>query len=1110
MKKGLTFLLFLAIQLGFAQYNEMVPWQQGVDKNNTNAFEQLENNYQKYFSTHNELEKGSGMKQYQRWKYIWKDYFLSKGFKPISTVDRAFQLKQAMARSTQDNSQWSNVGPTIVNRHGSSADKGRVNFVLIDPTDNQIMYVGTPAGGIWKSTNAGVDWTPLSDHLPQIGVSAIALSPTDHNTIFIGTGDDDGSVTYSRGVYKSTDGGTTWLPIGPVFASESELINEIVIDPGNSNIILVASSDGVYKTTNGGATWIKTLAHTAKEMRMHPTNSGIVYVVSRNTFYKSTNGGDSFTEITGGLPANSLRMVIDVTPAAPNKVYVATADRRGNFSGLYISNNSGASFTQTQENDNVFGRRNQTSYDFALAVSNTDPNKIFIGNIDIWSSSDGGNNFSQLNYWNTVNSQYTHADIHFLRYYNGKLVAGTDGGVYVSSNDGQLFTGLNQHLAISQFYRIAISQSPDYQIYGGLQDNGGFARKNMGWHVWHGADGMDTAISGQDSDIGYSFIYYGFAMHITTNGGITETAGVGAPAGERGNWITPLRTNALNEVYAGFKKIYKLQNSRWQAVTSSAFSSNISTFTIDRNNTNHILAAVDNELYQSNDGGTTFIPIYTSLANIKSIEINSIANKIWIVTSDQVLESNNNGNSFNDITGNLPSEKKRIIKYHKFSPNNSLYLGTDLGVYYKDDLNANWQIFSQNLPNTVVTDLEINNPQGILVAATHGRGIWETPIPVYSPDKDAAIENISLGQNHIIECGATSQDVTARVYNRGNDNITQMTINFTIDGVSNNINWNGNLSSNNYADIVVSNINLSMGVHEINCTVNLVGDQIMNNNQYSKNIIINQEKTLPYSNGFETQNTDLLINYSSGISTWEMATPSGNNLNQTGSGTKAYCTNSGGNYIDNNKDYLYSPCFNFTNFINPNISFDLAFDIEQDWDAFYIEYTTDNGTSWQILGNSSDANWYNNNTVQGTCLGNQWSGSNTTVTNYNHDLSFLTNEPSVIFRFVMASDQNLNQEGVMLDNILITGTMSVDKNNLENSVMVYPNPANNNANIKWHTDLSVKAIAIYNVQGSMIYHKNISLQGNQMQINTSNFAKGMYFINMLTDQNRIVKKLIVK
>ncbi len=1116
MKKITLLILLITLQTGLAQYNEMVPWQQGVDKHSPNAFEQLENNYNEYFQSHDMFKKGSGMKQYQRWKSIWQEYFTPKGFKPISIIDQAFQQKQTLARSTQDNSNWVGVGPTLVNLHGGSADKGRVNFVLIDPTDNQIMYVGTPAGGIWKSTNAGVDWTPLSDHLPQIGVSAIALSPTDHNTIYIGTGDDDGSVTYSRGVYKSTDGGTTWLPIGPVFSSETEKINEIIVHPTNPNTIFVASSEGFFKTTNGGVTWTKTLVDNIKEMRMHPTNTNIIYIVSNDTFYKSTNSGDSFTNISTGLPSNSLRMVIDVTPAAPDKVYIATAlhsndrDLRGKFTGLYISNNSGDSFARTQENTNVFGTRNQTSYDFAIAVSDTNPNKIFIGNIDIWASSDGGNNFSQLNYWNSANDQYTHADIHFLRYYNGKFVAGTDGGVYVSSNDGQLFTGLNTHLAISQFYKISISQKPDYQIYGGLQDNGGFARKNMGWHAWHGGDGMDTAISGQDSDIGYSFIYYGWTLNITNNGGISGTSGVTSPLGEKGNWITPLETNSQNEVFAGFKKLYKLQNNRWQALTSSAFSWNISTFTIDKNNGSHILAAIGRSLYQSNNGGISFDLIHSTISNIQSIEINSLDNKIWVLTSGQVLESPDNGGTWTDITGNLPSERKRVIKYHQFSPNNSIYLGTDLGVYYKDDDDTNWQVFSQNLPNTVVTDLEISRSQGVLVAATYGRGIWETPIPIYLPAKDAAIANISIGQNHMIECGTSSQNISVRINNSGNDIITYLNIDYSIDGTTHSTSWNGNLDTNNFVDVVIPNINLSNGSHQITCSVNLFGDQIPNNNQLSKSIIINQEKTLPYSNGFEVPATDQLISFTPGTNTWEMAAPSGSSLNQTGSGSNAYCTNANGNYADSNKDYLYTPCYNFTNFINPSISFKLAFEIEADYDAFYVQYTTDNGVNWEVLGSHSDQNWYNSDIIQTTCIGSQWTGSNATVTTYSHDLSFLTNEPSVIFRFVMASDQNLNDEGVMLDDLQITGTLSIDQTNLNRSIMVYPNPADDNTNIKWHGDLPVKSVAIYNTQGRMVYQSKHQLQDNQIQINTTNFAKGMYFVNIMAGENRIVKKLIVK
>ena len=1103
MKKLLLFLIIIITTQSWSQFNELAPWQINQPGTNNNL-DIINKNFNTYFATHDMFAKSSGMKPFMRWKYIWEDYFTPEGFKPISTIDRAFKQKQIMARNTQDNSRWTSVGPSAVNRNGSTADKGRVNAVLVDPTDNQIMYVGAPAGGIWKTTNGGTDWTPMSDYLPQIGVSAIALSPTDHNTIFIGTGDDDGHRTYSRGVYKSTDGGTTWVGIGPNFSSETEVITEIIVHPANADIIIVASSEGVFKTTDGGNTWQNKLNINAKEMRMHPTNPNIIYTVSGYAFYKSTDGGENFTEITLSTSLNFGRLVLDVTPASPDKVFVATALSNGNFSGLFVSNNSGSSFRKTAENSNIFGGRNQTWYDFAIAVSDTDDSKIFIGNVDIYASTDGGNSFNQFNRWNVNNAKYTHADIHFLRFFNHKLLVGSDGGVYISNDDTSAFRGLNQSLVIGQFYRISIAKEANYQIYGGLQDNGGFSRNNMQWRVWHGGDGMDNVISNRNSHLGYSFLYYGSALFKTTDGGMSISSTVSNPTGEMGNWVTPLVINANDQVYAGFSKLYLLSGSTWTPVTTNGFSRNIQTITIDPQNSNHILAGVGYRLYRSTDGGVTFTEILDASGRIGSIAVNSVENKIWCTANRNVWESSDNGNTWTDITLNLPGEKKNVIRYQVFSPNNSLYLGSDIGVYYRDDITGNWQVFSQDLPNTPVYDMELNNDQSLLVIATHGRGVWETPITTYFPAKDAKLKNIISDSGHLLECNG-QPTVKFIIENKGTESITQMDITYIIDGVSQTENWTGNLSSNQTIEITPANQNWTQGSHFVEARVALTGDQWISNNILTKSIIINQSKDLPYSNNFEN-NDDAIINYSNNNnSSWVLDRPAGNNLNRTGGGAKAYCTSANGTYNNDTKDYLLSPCYDLTQLNNPEISFKMAHDLERDYDAFYIEYSIDSGTTWEKLGTYGDRRWYNSDSSEGACVGGQWTGTNLSMNTYKHDLDFIKNEPNVVFRFVMASDPLTAQEGVVFDQLKI-----VDKNAVNGSskMSIYPNPTNKNLTIVWGS-INPTNITITNLQGMIIYENIVTNGSNSLNIDISDIAKGIYLVTLHTKENTYTKKLII-
>ncbi len=1113
MKKVvLTLLIFISIvQSSFSQGIPDVPWKPKQIKGNSKMiFKQLMQNFESYKNSFDYTQKGSGIKPFERWRSLWQPYFYRKdGFRPIKDIDDAFNKKQRLRLSTNDNSNWYSIGPSVVDRNGSTPGIGRVNFILIDPTNDQIMYVGAPAGGIWKSTNGGADWTPLTDQLPQIGVSAIALSPVDHNTIYIGTGDDDASDSYSRGVYKSTDGGQTWNPIGPNFNSDFEKITEIIVHPTQPNTIYVASSNGLYKTTNGGNNWNRVLNENIKEMRMHPTNPNYIYAVTETHFYRSSNGGANFSMGNINYGYSRSRMLLEVTPAAPNKVYVLAAKGDGSFGGLYISNDSGANFTKTQQSSNFFASNRQVWYDFALAVSDTDPNKIFVGNLNLSRSTDGGNTIANINDWASYTANYTHADIHFIRYYNGKLVVGSDGGIFVSTDDGDNFTAYNNNLEISMFYRISTAKTQNYQIYGGLQDNGGFARKDMQWRIYHGGDGMDNAIDNNNPSKGYGFIYYGQSMSITNDGGISVSNGVPGPQNEHGNWVTPLEMGADGSLYAGFSKLYKLENYQWVPISQSFFD-NIDVVRCDPNNPNIIYVSEGSTLYKSTDMGASFNSIANAFSDISSIEINPFDNRVWYATDTQVFESQDNGNTWNNISTNLPGEHINMIKWHKFSPSNSLYLATDLGVYYRDDNSNGWQVFANHLPNTRIKDLEVNNEIGILTAATFGRGLWETTIPQYHPNFDLAVTDIYMPNSLPINCDLNNQQVKVKIKNKGNSTVNSFVLNYEINGNQASINHNTPLSAGQEIEINIPQQAWSVGKYVVKASVVFNNDQQIQNNSKETYFVFNDRKNLNFSSSFENVVNDKLLSYKAvGNSIWEIATPTGSVLNQAGSGTKAYCTNASGNYNNQSLEYLVTPCFDMTQVINPSIQFKLAFDLEQDYDAFYVQYSTDYGQTWSVLGNATDNNWYNSDIVQTACIGSQWTGTNATMQTYSHSLSSVANETHVMFRFVLASDQLVNQEGIVLDDLEISGVSAINNNHLEKNVMLFPNPANHFINIKWNNGLNVSQVSIYNTQGQELLDKNINNQ-NFIKLNISKLPKSLYLIKLQSDKGEIVKRLLVK
>ena len=405
----------------------------------------IENAFDTYWQGKDYTEKGSGYKPFKRWAHHWQDYLQEDG-----TIAPPVVLWQAWKRKQEAESQqapfgvpdentinWSNLGPAVVtNSLVSISGQGRINTIIKDPNNNHTLYVGAPAGGIWKSTDDGVNWTPLSDNLPQIGVSGIAIDPTDSNIIYISTGDDDAGDSYSVGVMKSTDAGQTWNTTGLTYLySNRETTNEIFIDPTNNNHIWVASTEGLQKSEDGGDTWEIKQDGNIVDFRLHPnySDTSIIYAVgyknNNSKFYLSTDKGETFSEISS-VPSNANRIVLETTHAAVDNVYVLTAYDNGDgtykgensFQGVYVSNDAGLNFTKTAETDDIFTSA-QSWYDMALTVSESDPDVLFVGVLDIWKSTDGGDDFTQINAWNQRTSAFTHADIHFLRYFDGVLYA---------------------------------------------------------------------------------------------------------------------------------------------------------------------------------------------------------------------------------------------------------------------------------------------------------------------------------------------------------------------------------------------------------------------------------------------------------------------------------------------------------------------------------------------------------------------------------------------------------------------------------------------------------------------------------------------------------------
>lgn len=754
MKKLLFLLLLLSFSF-YGQHNESAPWAEELIKNKTSnepiKMAELKAAFDNYFKTNDPNAKGSGHKPFMRWYTQYENAVDENGeLQTGESFWQAWETKENLKfqlRNSQSNaiSNWQPIGPFTNTSYGNaSAGQGRVNIIEVDPNNSNTWYIGTPAGGIWKSTNAGNNWQPLTDFLPQIGVSGIAIDPSNSNTIYIATGDKDNSDSYSFGIFKSTNGGQTWNQTGFQHNWEFRGLGDLIINPNSTNTLYAATKTGVFRTVDGGITWTNRRSgnFTQGNIRFKTDDPNTIFATSTNAFFKSTNGGTSFTQVTNGLPTNATRIVMDVTANDPNYIYLLCYSSQlhstnNGYIGIYRSTNAGDSFQLMNSNTNVL-EASQGWFDLAISASQTNKQEIYTGALNIWKSTNGGSSLTKVNNWSTINATYTHADIHYLGFKNNLLFCGSDGGIYVSNANVTAFTNKTATAQISQMYKISSSNTSNPNITTGLQDNGGFRMSNNSWNRWHGGDGMDNAIHQTNSNLFYAFMQYGQRLFISNNTGFNTTNWTTSPNSINGNWVTPLKLNQSNQLFAGFDKLYRLNGTtsgNWISHSNNTFSNNIIDFEFHPANNQIVYLAVGGTFHKSTDGGVNFSSLFTFGNNITSIATHQTnENIVYVTTSNwsgnRVFQSNNGGQSFVAISNGLPYVSVSIIKHQKNHPDDALYIGTAHGVYYKDNTLTNWIPFDTNLPNVAVRDLEINLLSNKIYAGTFGRGLWSCELPV--------------------------------------------------------------------------------------------------------------------------------------------------------------------------------------------------------------------------------------------------------------------------------------------------------------------------------------------------------------------------------------------
>ncbi|HXC04973.1 MAG TPA: PKD domain-containing protein, partial [Bacteroidia bacterium] len=715
--------------------------------------------------------------KYKRWEYFTEQRVYPSGDRSLirkgaqDIHDQFIASAQRSPSSIAMAGSWSLLGPTTKTSAGGGA--GRVNVVRFDPSNPNTIYVGAPAGGLWKSTNNGLTWTTNTDRLAVLGISDIAVDPINPNTIYVATGDGDAGDTYSIGVLKSTDGGLTWNATGLSFnIADTRRTYSLIINPLNHNELLAGTGSGIFKTMDGGATWAKTMNSPARDIKFKPNDTTTVYAVSSGSFYRSANGGNSFTTVATGLPAASAvcRLSIAVTPADNTYVYILASNASTyNFNGVYLSTDQGLTFTKKSSTPNVLGfnqNGNDTGgqgwYTLSIAASPTNKNEIITGGVNVWRSTNAGVSWAVNSSWTGFGGPYVHADIHSLIYLPGNgttYFAGADGGIFKTINSGSSWTDLSNGLQIGEMYRLGCSQSNPNLVVQGWQDNGTnqyLSTANPVWSQVLGGDGMECFIDYSNPNYAYGEQYNG-SLNRTSNAWGSSTSITSNITGT-GAWVTPWCQDPVTPatLYAGFQDVWKSTNrgSSWTAI--SAFGGNSMTIlAVAKSNPQYIYAGGPSNLYATANGGTTWTNITSKLpgsGTITHVDISTVnPSEIWITYSgynptSKVFKSKDAGLTWTNMSAGLPNIPANCSIYQPGSAD-GIYVGTDVGVYYTDTIIGNWVFFSAGLPNVIIDELEIQYTAKKLRAATYGRGLWETGL--YDPTSTLPLANFTSNVNMV-------------------------------------------------------------------------------------------------------------------------------------------------------------------------------------------------------------------------------------------------------------------------------------------------------------------------------------------------------------------------
>ncbi len=684
---------------------------------------------------------------------------------------------------------WRNVGPSR---------GGRANAVAGIPSQPLTYFAGYTGGGLWRTDNAGISWRNISDGFFKTStIGAIGVAPSDPNVIYVGSGEHavrGQSSTYGDGVYKSTDQGKTWVNVG---LAPTKQISRIAVHPNNPDVVYVAAQGdrwkgtaerGIYRSTDGGKTWVQVLkgenpTSGAAGLSMDPTNPRILYAAMwdhqrtpwmvrsggpGSGIWKSTDGGDTWTRLTSGLPKLMGNLDVAVSPANPDRVYAIIEAEKG---GLYRSDDAGKTWRLLSE-DRLIQTRSWYYMDVIADPHNADV--VWVMNAPVMKSIDGGRTFATV--------QAMHGDNHgfWINPTNSNYVANAnDGGVSVSLDGGKSWsTQDNQPTA--QFYHVTVDDAFPYKLYSGQQDNSSVVIKSrsddfmIGERDWWNGPGCESAnigVSAKHPRYVYGGCYQGLIDEMDQETGLSRDImaypemNLTEPTDKtryRFNWTAPIVVSQHddNVIYHGGSVLLRSRDrgQSWAAISPDLTKNDKSRqgwgggpitnegaggevygtiFVIEESphDAKTIYVGTDDGNVQlTRDGGATWTNVTPpaagdGLTNEIEVSPHDPATVYVAFRKDRVgdpapyiYRSTDYGKTWTNLVNGLRAgEPVRVVREDP-TRKGLLYAGTETGAYVSFDGGAKWLTFSGNLPVVPVTDLDVRH--GDLIASTEGRAFW--------------------------------------------------------------------------------------------------------------------------------------------------------------------------------------------------------------------------------------------------------------------------------------------------------------------------------------------------------------------------------------------------